>query len=184
MSTAAASKSRLARWMTSEHPFPWLLPATALMVIFGIYPLLYAIWLSLPSATPVTRKVIFDPTSNWLKALRRRARVERDVQHLPLYRPRARHPVDRSACHRAAARYRPQGLWHPARPDDLAAGRAAGRHRHDVPADARRLLRRAEPLLYAPGCFRRNYSDPRHGVRPPWPACCLPISGNGRPSWC
>jgi multiple sugar transport system permease protein len=33
--------------MISEHPFPWLLPASALMVIFGLYPLLYAVWLSL-----------------------------------------------------------------------------------------------------------------------------------------
>jgi multiple sugar transport system permease protein len=67
MRTAAANKSRLARWMTSEHPFPWLLPASALMVIFGLYPLLYAIWLSLQRKHPVTRKLTFYPGYNWAK---------------------------------------------------------------------------------------------------------------------
>jgi multiple sugar transport system permease protein len=67
MRTAAANKSRLARWMTSEHPFPWLLPASALMVIFGLYPLLYAIWLSLQRKHPVTRKLVFNPGYNWAK---------------------------------------------------------------------------------------------------------------------
>lgn len=53
--------------MTSEHPFPWLLPASALMVIFGLYPLLYAIWLSLQRKHPVTRKLTFYPGYNWGK---------------------------------------------------------------------------------------------------------------------
>lgn len=53
--------------MTSEHPFPWLLPASALMVIFGLYPLLYAIWLSLQRKHPVTRKLTFNPSYNWAK---------------------------------------------------------------------------------------------------------------------
>lgn len=56
------------RWLSSEHPLPWLLPASALMIIFGIYPLLYALWLSLHKRNPVTRANIFDPTHNWLKA--------------------------------------------------------------------------------------------------------------------
>ena len=67
MRTAAASKSQLVKWMTSEHPFPWLLPASALMVIFGLYPLLYAIWLSLQRKHPVTRKLAFNPGYNWAK---------------------------------------------------------------------------------------------------------------------
>jgi multiple sugar transport system permease protein len=53
--------------MTSEHPLPWLLPASALMVIFGLYPLLYAIWLSLQRKHPVTRKLAFSPGYNWAK---------------------------------------------------------------------------------------------------------------------
>src|SRR5690348_5748813 len=56
------------RWLTSEHPLPWLLPASALMVVFGIYPLLYALWLSLHKRNPVTRLNILAPEYNWLKA--------------------------------------------------------------------------------------------------------------------
>jgi len=64
----AAGRSWLPRWFTSEHPLPWLLPATALMVIFGIYPALYAIWLSLHKRNPVLRKDVWNPSANWIKA--------------------------------------------------------------------------------------------------------------------
>ena len=59
----------LPRWMASESPVPWLLPAAALMIVFGIYPLLYAITLSLYKKNAATRKMVFDPTHNWLKIL-------------------------------------------------------------------------------------------------------------------
>jgi multiple sugar transport system permease protein len=59
----------LPRWLSSEHPLPWLLPAGALMTIFGVYPLLYAIWLSLERKHPVTRKLTFRPDYNWGKLL-------------------------------------------------------------------------------------------------------------------
>lgn len=39
------------------------------MVIFGLYPLLYAIWLSLQRKHPVTRKLSFAPSYNWSKLL-------------------------------------------------------------------------------------------------------------------
>jgi multiple sugar transport system permease protein len=55
------------RFFSSERPWPWLLPAGALMTIFGIYPLLYAVWLSLQKKHPVTRKLVFDPGFNWSK---------------------------------------------------------------------------------------------------------------------
>ena len=58
----------LPRFMSAEHPFPWLFPAGALMVVLGIYPLLYAIWLSLHKRNPVTRVNVFNPTHNWMKA--------------------------------------------------------------------------------------------------------------------
>jgi multiple sugar transport system permease protein len=64
----ATGRAWLPRWFTSEHPLPWLLPATALMVVFGIYPAIYAIWLSLHKRNPVLRKDIFNPSANWLKA--------------------------------------------------------------------------------------------------------------------
>jgi len=55
------------RFLTSEHPFPWLAPITAMLVVFGVYPLAYALWLSLHKRNPVTRISVFDPTWNWLK---------------------------------------------------------------------------------------------------------------------
>ena len=57
----------LPRWLTSEHPLPWLLPASALMIVFGIYPLVYAAWLTLNRKHPVTRKLQFMPSHNWSK---------------------------------------------------------------------------------------------------------------------
>ncbi len=59
----------LPRWFTSEHPLPWLLPASVLMVIFGLYPLYKAIEISLFKKNIATRKLVFDPDHNWVKAL-------------------------------------------------------------------------------------------------------------------
>jgi multiple sugar transport system permease protein len=67
--TQPIQHSWLPRWMTSEHPLPWLLPASALMIVFGIYPLFYAIWLSFERKHPVTRKMQFAPFYNWPKML-------------------------------------------------------------------------------------------------------------------
>lgn len=57
------------RFLTSEHPFPWLAPVTALITVFGVYPLLYAFWLSLYKRNPVTRLSVFNPTWNWGKLI-------------------------------------------------------------------------------------------------------------------
>ena len=46
---------------------PWLLPASALMVVFGIYPLFQAILTSLYKKNAATRKLVFDPLFNWNK---------------------------------------------------------------------------------------------------------------------
>jgi multiple sugar transport system permease protein len=64
---SAERKPWLPRWMTSEHPFPWLFPASALMVVFGIYPLYKAIETSLYKKNAATRKLVFDPDHNWTK---------------------------------------------------------------------------------------------------------------------
>jgi multiple sugar transport system permease protein len=53
--------------MTSEHPLPWLLPASALMIVLGIYPLLYAIWLSMHKVPVGRRVMLFDPLFNWMR---------------------------------------------------------------------------------------------------------------------
>jgi multiple sugar transport system permease protein len=67
--TEGARKAWLPRWLSAEEPFAWLFPASALMVVFGIYPLLYAIWLTLQRKHPVTRALQFYPSYNWSKVL-------------------------------------------------------------------------------------------------------------------
>ena len=67
-----AGERRRSRWnlrhmLSSEHPLPWLFPVTAVLVAFGVYPLLYALWLSLHKRNPVKRTNVFDPEWNWLK---------------------------------------------------------------------------------------------------------------------
>jgi multiple sugar transport system permease protein len=69
MGDDSVRRSWLPRWFTSEHPLPWLVPASALMIVFGIYPLVYAIWLSLERKHPVTRQLVFYPSWNWSKLL-------------------------------------------------------------------------------------------------------------------
>jgi multiple sugar transport system permease protein len=64
---SAERKPWLPRWLTSEHPFPWLFPASALMVVFGLYPLYKAIETSLYKKNAATRKLVFDPDHNWVK---------------------------------------------------------------------------------------------------------------------
>jgi multiple sugar transport system permease protein len=59
----------LPRFMTAEHPFPWLAPITVMLLVFGIYPLAYSVWLSLHKRNPVTRRLDFAGTSQWVRAL-------------------------------------------------------------------------------------------------------------------
>jgi multiple sugar transport system permease protein len=66
---AARRSFALPRWLTSEHPFPWLAPLTAMLLVFGIYPLLYAIWLSLHVRNRVKRVDEFRGLKNWIDAL-------------------------------------------------------------------------------------------------------------------
>jgi multiple sugar transport system permease protein len=67
MTTEGARQPWLPRWMTSEHPLPWLMPASALMIVFGIFPLYKAIESSLYKKNAATRKLVFDPDHNWVK---------------------------------------------------------------------------------------------------------------------
>ena len=56
------------RWLSSEHPFPWLAPLTGMLLVFGIYPLLYAIWLSLHQRNRIKRVDEFTGLKNWVEA--------------------------------------------------------------------------------------------------------------------
>jgi multiple sugar transport system permease protein len=59
----------LPRFLTAEHPFPWLAPITAMLLVFGIFPLAYSIWLSLHKRNPATRRIDFAGGSQWVRAL-------------------------------------------------------------------------------------------------------------------
>lgn len=59
----------LARVLVSDHPFPWLFPTTAMILAFGIYPLVYSIWLSLHEWNRFTRSFSFVGGDQWAKAL-------------------------------------------------------------------------------------------------------------------
>ena len=58
---------RLPRWLTSEHPLPWLFPCVATLFVFGLYPVLYSLWLTFYKRNPATRVEKFDPLWNWSK---------------------------------------------------------------------------------------------------------------------
>ncbi len=60
-------RASLPRWLTSEHPLPWLFPVTSLLIVFGLYPVLYSLWLSFYKRNPATRKEKFMPSWNWEK---------------------------------------------------------------------------------------------------------------------
>lgn len=63
------ARLRLPRWLTSEHPLPWLFPSVALLLVFGLYPILYSLWLTFIKRNPATRKEKFDPAWNWTKLI-------------------------------------------------------------------------------------------------------------------
>ena len=60
---------RLPAWLAGDHPFPWLAPMTVMLLVFGIYPLLYAIWLSFQERSRVTRQFEFVGFKQWQTAL-------------------------------------------------------------------------------------------------------------------
>lgn len=69
LGSAPRSRLRLPSFMSSESPFPWLFPITAMLLVFGIYPLLYAIWLSLHKRKPTGRGFDFVWFDTWARAL-------------------------------------------------------------------------------------------------------------------
>lgn len=58
----------LPRWLTSDHPLPWLAPLFALIAAFGLYPLGYAVWLTLHQRNPTTRATEFIGVDQWVRA--------------------------------------------------------------------------------------------------------------------
>jgi multiple sugar transport system permease protein len=56
------------RWLTAEHPLPWLLPMAAMLLSCGIYPLLYSVWLSFQDRSRITRQYEFAGLKQWQAA--------------------------------------------------------------------------------------------------------------------
>ncbi len=59
----------LPRWLTADHPLPWLAPLLAMLLAFGLYPLLYSFWLSLHERNRFTRQNVFVGLEQWANAL-------------------------------------------------------------------------------------------------------------------
>ena len=58
----------LPRWLTAEHPLPWLAPMIAMLLAFGVYPLFYSLWLSLHQRNRLTRSFEFVGLQQWQTA--------------------------------------------------------------------------------------------------------------------
>jgi multiple sugar transport system permease protein len=55
------------RFMISEHPFPWLFPLIAMLLVFAVFPLVYNIYLSFHEFVILKRSLVFVGWQNWLK---------------------------------------------------------------------------------------------------------------------
>lgn len=62
---AVAAPAR--RLFLSDHPLPWLLPLTAILIVFAIYPLIYNIWLSFHEYAPFRRRIEYVGFANWIQ---------------------------------------------------------------------------------------------------------------------
>ena len=71
MQQPAAARSILRQVVTTGGLTPYDIQQLQTMnqIVFGIYPLVYAVTLSLYKKNAATRKMVFDPTHNWTKIL-------------------------------------------------------------------------------------------------------------------
>ncbi|WP_370541695.1 carbohydrate ABC transporter permease [Actibacterium sp. 188UL27-1] len=59
------TEKKFSRFVSSDHPLPWLAPLLAMLVTFTIYPLIYNIWLSFHEYAPFKRRLEFVGWDNW-----------------------------------------------------------------------------------------------------------------------
>ncbi len=59
------TEKSLGRFISSDHPLPWLAPLLAMLVTFTIYPLFYNIWLSFHEYAPFKRRLVYVGWENW-----------------------------------------------------------------------------------------------------------------------
>jgi len=53
------------RFLSAEHPLPWLLPLIALLVVFGVIPFAYNVWLSFHEYNAIGRRLVYVGLANW-----------------------------------------------------------------------------------------------------------------------
>jgi len=66
-SVAAPASGLTRRFLTSDHPWLWLLPIVALLLFIGIYPLLYNLWNSFREFNPMLGRVEPVGWENWAR---------------------------------------------------------------------------------------------------------------------
>lgn len=65
--TRPGLRLRLPRFLTDEHPLPWLLPIAAFLAVFALFPLAYNIWLSFHEFDPIRRALVPVGLDNWAR---------------------------------------------------------------------------------------------------------------------
>ena len=131
---AAPTARRIApHWMTSERPWVWLLPVVILLLLMGVYPLIYNVWNSFQEFNPMSGRVEPVGWENWQRLWREltetggRARASLGIT--------ATYAVDRvrpRSGDRCPPQQRRLGSRILAGSDDPAHGCAANRGRGDV----------------------------------------------------
>ena len=140
-------------WLTSEHPLPWLLPASALMIVFGVYPLIAAVLKTLYRKNAATRREIFDPLYNWTKIFQD-PRMWDALWHTLLYTLIAltfQLVLGMLIALLLDSDRKGYGIF--TRHDDPASGYSASCHWHDVPLDAEWIIRGYCAFDYCYGSF-------------------------------
>jgi multiple sugar transport system permease protein len=57
------------RWLSSDNPWPWLLPVILFLLFIGIYPLIYNVWNSFREFDPMIGRVEPVGWANWQRLL-------------------------------------------------------------------------------------------------------------------
>lgn len=55
------------RFMISDHPFPWLAPLIAMLLVFAVFPFVYNIYLSFHEFAIFERSLVYVGWDNWAK---------------------------------------------------------------------------------------------------------------------
>lgn len=60
-----AGARRWPRWLSADHPLPWLLPTVVLLLVLAIFPFFYNVWLSFHEYNLLHRGLEYVGWANW-----------------------------------------------------------------------------------------------------------------------